>query len=115
MWGDYNLTGEVAQTLSEGLYQKEEVKAGQESLPKPPLTTKERHEAAYEAAKKALAQAARSFNSFFIGSEAKEVNRIFRQIEKNTQKLQQKRLLLSFKAKELEKLKLKLNQERHRE
>lgn len=115
MWGEYNLTGEVAQTLSEGLYTKEEIDSGQEVVPKPPLTTKERHEAVYEVAKRELAQAARSFNSFFLGPEAKEVNRIFRKIEQDSLELEQQRLFLAFKTKQLAELKLKLNQEVYRD
>lgn len=114
MWGDYNLTGEVAQTLSEGLYTKEEIKEGEESVPKHPLTTKERHEAAYEGAKKALAQAARSFNSFFEAKESREVDRIFRRIEKQALELERLKLLALHTSRELARLKLRLNQERHR-
>lgn len=114
MWGNYDLAGEVAQTLSEGLYEKAEIQPGQESLPKAPLTTKQRHEATFENAKKALAQASRRFNTFFEGLEARELERVFRRIEQNLLNLEKLKLYNDFKAQEIEALTLKLNQEIHR-
>lgn len=114
MWGSYDLTGEVAHTLSEGLYEKVELQPGQESLPKPPLTTKQRHEATFENAKKAFAQVSRRFNTFFEGPEARELERVFLLIEKNLLNLKKLKLYNDFKAKEIEDLTLKLNQEIHR-
>lgn len=114
VWGNYDLAGEVAQNLSEGLYEKAEMQPGQESLPKPPLTTKQRHEATFENAKRALAQASRRFNTFFEGLEARELERVFRRIEQNLLNLEKLKLYNDFKAQEIEALTLKLNQEIHR-